>query len=168
AVPVAVWLILSGDFAIAFWLFVVAAASDAVDGFIAKRFHMESALGCYLDPLADKALLVSVFLALGRSDLLPYWVVILVVSRDLLIIGGALLTLALGQQLNVTPALVSKINTVAQIALAGATLAQNGLDVGIPEALPALSWLVAMTTVLSGATYLVRWARGATETGGAG
>src|SRR5664280_1460628 len=91
-VPIVVWAIASGTMWIAFVLFLAASVSDAVDGFLAKRFNMTTELGAYLDPLADKALIVSIYLTLGVSDLIPRWLVILVVSRDILIVGGIMLS----------------------------------------------------------------------------
>ena len=85
-VPVIVWAIASGQMAIAFVLFIIAGVSDAVDGFLAKRFNMASEIGALLDPLADKALLVSIYVALGISGAVPRWLVILVVSRDIMIV----------------------------------------------------------------------------------
>ena len=91
-VPVVVWAISSGAMWIAFVLFLAAGVSDAVDGFLAKRFGMTTELGAYLDPLADKALIVSIYVALGISKVLPGWLVILVVSRDIMIVGAVVLT----------------------------------------------------------------------------
>ena len=91
-VPIVVWAIASGTMWIAFVLFLVAGVSDAVDGFLAKRFHMTTELGSYLDPLADKALIVSIYLALGVNGFIPRWLVIMVVSRDILIVGGIMLS----------------------------------------------------------------------------
>ena len=89
-VPVVVWAIASNQMLFAFLLFAAAGVSDAVDGFLAKRFGMASELGAYLDPLADKVLIVSIYVSLGIVDALPRWLVILVVSRDLLIVGGVM------------------------------------------------------------------------------
>ena len=86
-VPVIVWAIASNQMEIAFAIFVIAGVSDAVDGFLAKRFNMASELGALLDPLADKALLVSIYVALGIWGAVPRWLVILVVSRDIMIVG---------------------------------------------------------------------------------
>src|SRR5664279_2128942 len=86
-VPVVVWAIASGAMWIAFVLFLAAGVSDAIDGFLAKRFGMATELGAYLDPLADKALIVSIYLTLGVNGLIPRWLVILVVSRDILIVA---------------------------------------------------------------------------------
>ena len=85
AVPLVIWLILDDDMMIAFWIFFAAALSDAADGIIAKHFDMETVFGAFLDPIADKALLVGVYLTLGNEGLLPTWLVILVVFRDILI-----------------------------------------------------------------------------------
>ncbi|MEE8515707.1 MAG: CDP-alcohol phosphatidyltransferase family protein, partial [Alphaproteobacteria bacterium] len=82
------WLILDNQMELAFWLFIAAGISDAVDGYIAKHLDCQSVLGSYLDPLADKALLVSVYIALGNQSYLPNWLVIMVVFRDLMIVGG--------------------------------------------------------------------------------
>lgn len=156
SVPVAVWLILNQHFAVAFWLFLIAGASDAVDGFIAKRFRAKSELGAYMDPLADKALLVSVFVTLGYEGVVQSWLVILIVFRDLLIIGGALLLATLTRALRMQPLLISKLNTALQILLAAALLAKAGYGIvdGFTE---ALVHVVAATTILSGAAYVVKW-----------
>lgn len=159
SVPLATWLMLDGDVTAAFWVFVVAGASDAVDGYLAKRFNARTELGAYLDPLADKALLVAAYLTLGWLGHLPSWLVILVVFRDVMIVGGALVVQALTQSFRARPMLISKINTAMQIALVTLVLARVGLgfdDFGFSRVLVAA---VAVTTVLSGGAYLVYWAR---------
>src|SRR5580704_19313872 len=90
-VPVVVWAIASKEMQVAFLVFLIAGVSDAVDGFLAKRLGMTSNLGAHLDPLADKVLIVSIYVALGVTEAVPRWIVILVVSRDILIIGGVML-----------------------------------------------------------------------------
>ena len=159
SVPVSIWLILAGQYGAAFWMFVIAGISDAVDGFIAKRFNMRTHIGALLDPVADKTLLVSTYVTLGVAAQLPTWLVILVVSRDLMIVGGFLLVQLLSAKTRWEPLMVSKANTVLQIILVALTLARlafafddHGLGV-------VLIYAVAATTVLSGAAYLVRWAR---------
>jgi len=158
-VPVAIWLVLSDDLGAAFWLFAAAGISDAIDGFIAKRFDQRSRLGALLDPLADKALLVSMYVTLGVAGHLPNWLVILVVFRDVLIIGGFLLVTALAHAMRWEPIFISKLNTALQIALVVVVLARLGLgipDLGLGR---LLIYAVAATTVISGAAYLVRWGR---------
>jgi cardiolipin synthase (CMP-forming) len=157
-VPVTIWLIVTGDLAGAFWLFVLAGLSDAVDGALARRWGWRTKLGSYLDPLADKALLVSVYVTLGLHLLLPPWLVILVVFRDLVIIGGAMLQYAFTANLPpIQPLAISKLNTLAQILLAGLTLAVLGLganDYGLSK---LLVYVVALTTLLSGIVYGWQW-----------
>lgn len=165
AVPVAVWLILSGKFGIAFWVFIAAGISDAVDGFLAKRMNAQTELGKVLDPLADKALLVAVYVTLGQAGHLPVWLVILVVFRDLLIVGGIILSHTLGRPVRMRPLLVSKINTGAQIILAGGVLAGLGLDLRVDQLILPMVYLVAATTAISGGAYLVTWARFVTTAG---
>ena len=128
-VPVVVWAIASGAMWIAFVLFLAAGVSDAVDGFLAKRFQMTTELGAYLDPLADKALIVSIYLTLGINNLIPRWLVILVVSRDILIVGGIMLSWLVGKPLKIKPLVVSKLNTVAQIVFACVVLGSLGFGI---------------------------------------
>ena len=159
SVPVAVYLILQSQYAAAFWLFVAAGLSDAIDGFIAKKWGLTSALGAYLDPIADKALLVAVYLALGGEGHVPIWIVILVVSRDLIIIGGVVLSHITTQPLRMHPLMVSKVNTAAQIALVAVILAELGLGAPLGTERDLLVYLVAATTILSGGAYIFSWGR---------
>ncbi|HET6224483.1 MAG TPA: CDP-alcohol phosphatidyltransferase family protein [Dongiaceae bacterium] len=158
AVPLAVWLILTDRYGIAFWVFVAAGVSDAIDGFIAKHFGARTVLGGYLDPLADKALLVSVYVTLGYRGQIENWLVILVVFRDVLIIGGAILYQTMTQSLKMQPLFISKINTAAQIALVAILLGKLGLgvinDYGLTT---ALVYIVAASTLLSGGAYVAIW-----------
>jgi cardiolipin synthase len=158
-VPVMVWAIASHAMRAAFVLFLAAGLSDAVDGFLAKRFNMASELGAYLDPIADKVLIVSIYIALGITEDIPRWLVILVVSRDILIVGGITLPWILGNPITVKPLLVSKLNTVAQILFAGLVLAALGFhfDPGIAQ--PILMGCVTVLTLLSVGFYLRNWVR---------
>jgi cardiolipin synthase len=159
SVPVAVWLMIDGHMTAAFWLFVAAGVTDALDGYIAKRFNARTELGAYLDPLADKTLLVGAYLTLGWLGHIPAWLVILVVFRDLLIIGGAIVVHAITQAFVSKPMTVSKFNTACQIALVAMVLAKLGLNFGDPVVITMLVALVAATTVISGLAYLVHWTR---------
>src|SRR5919201_1937856 len=98
SVPVIFWLLLSGQSKLAFFVFVCAGISDAVDGYLAKRYGWGTELGSYLDPLADKLLIVSIFIALGVRNELPLWLVVAVVSRDILIVAAVLLPWLLQQR----------------------------------------------------------------------
>lgn len=158
-VPVVVWAIASNQMLFAFLLFAAAGASDAVDGFLAKRFGMASELGKYLDPLADKVLIVSIYVSLGIVDALPRWLVILVVSRDLLIVGGVLFSWLVGKPVNVKPHFVSKLNTAAQLLLVGLVLMALGFGFDAGVALKLAMATVTILTLLSVAVYLRDWVR---------
>lgn len=160
AVPVIVWCIVSDRMSAAFWIFVAAGISDGVDGFIAKRFRAESELGSYLDPIADKAMLVCIYITLGIENQISSWLVILVVFRDVLIFGGALLSRFFDHTLTIRPLFISKVNTVAQIVLAAMVLAELGAIVPDFRLIVWLEFFVAATTVISGGVYLVRWIAG--------
>jgi cardiolipin synthase len=158
-VPIVVWAITLGEMRIAFALFLAAGISDAVDGFLAKRLHMKSELGAYLDPLADKALIVSIYVSLGIVGMLPIFLVILVVSRDIMIISAFLLAWLVGRPMQVRPLLVSKANTLAQILLVVLILGEHafGLELGFVPIVTMAA--VALLTLLSIAFYLAEWVR---------
>jgi cardiolipin synthase len=158
-VPIVVWAIASGEMWIAFVLFLAAGVSDAVDGYLAKRFRMTTVLGAYLDPLADKALIVSIYITLGIKGLIPGWLVILVVSRDIMIVGAVMLSWLVGMPLKVKPLLVSKLNTVAQIVFACVVLGTLGFGYEMPTLRLVLMGLVAALTLLSVAAYVAEWVR---------
>lgn len=160
AVPLSVWLMLQGRFMAAFWLFVAAGVSDAVDGYLARRMGSRSAVGAVLDPVADKALLVSVYVTLGLLGRLPDWLVILVVFRDILIVGGVLALYVLGEKPAIAPLFISKFNTAAQIVLAALALGLSGYRIDAPCVLDAAVAAVAVTTLASGVAYVLRWGRG--------
>jgi cardiolipin synthase (CMP-forming) len=158
-VPIVVWAIASDAMLAAFALFLAAGVSDAVDGFLAKRFHMTTELGAYLDPLADKALIVSIYVTLAINGIIPLWLVILVVSRDIMIVGAVMLSWVLGSPLTVRPLLVSKLNTVAQIAFACAVLGSLGFGIQARLFTLVLMGLVTALTLLSVAAYVAEWIR---------
>ncbi len=158
-VPIVFWLLVSGETQAAFFVFLLAGVSDAVDGFIAKHFDQSTELGAYLDPLADKLLIVSIFVALGVRGALPSWLVIAVVSRDILIVLGVMLSWLLDHPMRISPFVVSKANTVAQIVLAGTVLADDGFGLGLETFRIALVWITGVLTVASLAAYLRAWLR---------
>ncbi|MES2752447.1 MAG: CDP-alcohol phosphatidyltransferase family protein [Pseudomonadota bacterium] len=158
-VPVIVWAIASNQMTVAFVIFVVAGVSDAVDGFLAKRFNMTTEIGALLDPIADKALLVSIYVALGISGEIPRWLVILVVSRDFMIVGAVIVSWLLDNPVPMKPLMVSKLNTVAQVSFAAFVLASLGFGFSAAPYGVILMILVTVLTLLSVSFYLVEWAR---------
>lgn len=147
----------------AFVAFVVAGVSDGVDGYIARRFDMRSELGSYIDPIADKLLLVSVFIVLGYQGILPIWLVAIVVFRDALIVSGVMLASVMGRPVEMRPLFVSKANTAAQILLAAIALMATAFDYDWDGARNLMLIVVAALTAASTAAYLRRWLRHMTD-----
>jgi cardiolipin synthase (CMP-forming) len=158
-VPLTVWLLISNAYAAALIAFVAAGLSDAVDGFLARRFNVVSELGAYLDPLADKALLVSIYVTLAILQVLPEWLAIAVVTRDVLIIGAVLLSRFMEKPVVVKPLWISKLNTVAQIVFAGVLLGALATDLSSHWLTQFGIVLVAALTMASGALYMRDWVR---------
>jgi cardiolipin synthase len=156
-VPLVVWLIITHEMLAAFVLFLLAGFSDAADGYLAKRYGWHTELGAYLDPIADKALLVSIYVTLGFANHLPAWLVIAVVSRDILIIGAFILSWMLSRPVTVYPLLVSKANTLSQIVLAGLVLAELGLGFGLEPLVEVFVWVTGALTILSAGAYFWGW-----------
>ena len=159
-VPLIVWLMIADRFLAAALLFILAGLSDAADGFIAKRFHASSELGAYLDPVADKALLVSVFVTLGFKGALPAWLIVLVVSRDLFIIGAMLLAYVLEQPDGGAPALgLQGEHRGADRPHCLRSRRALGLSEFAPLIVADRALAVAVLTVASAGAYLVEWLR---------
>ncbi len=158
-VPAIVYALLEGAMGWALAGFLIAGVSDGIDGFIARQFDQKSELGTYLDPVADKLLLVSVFVVLGLMNELPLWLVIAAVSRDLLIVGGVIISSLLGHPVEMRPLMVSKANTAVQIVLAAVVL----FELALGDTFGGLRlWLIVLSGVLTGASaaaYLVAWLR---------
>jgi cardiolipin synthase (CMP-forming) len=164
-VPLTIWLIVADDLRTAFGVFLLAGATDALDGFIAKRFGWTTELGSYLDPLADKLLLVSSYVALGLRTLLPAWLVILVVSRDVMIVSAILLSVMVGPRVVMRPLTISKLNTVAQIGLALLVLANTGFTLGWDTFKSVLIYVTAALTAASAGAYLWAWLKSIDDPG---
>jgi cardiolipin synthase len=158
-VPVIFWLLVTGQSQLAFYAFLVAGISDAIDGYLAKRFDWQTELGSYLDPIADKLLIVSVFIALGVSGALPSWLVIAVVSRDILIVAGVVLAWLMDRPFAMKPILVSKANTAALVLLVGVVLADQAFALGWENLRFVLVGLTGALTFASLAAYLDMWLR---------
>ena len=158
-VPPVVMLMLNQYFGAALIVFGIAGFSDALDGYLAKRYNWTSRLGGLLDPLADKLLLLSTFITLAWLGWIPLWLVSLVILRDLVIVAGAIVYHMRIEQLDAEPSVVSKLNTVTQILLVLAVMFTQAI-----QELPAL-WLdvllysVLATTIWSGLDYIWTWGR---------
>ena len=160
AVPLAIWLVLRHQFGWTVAVFAAAGVSDGVDGYLARR-RGGTALGATLDPLADKALLVGMFITLGAMGVLPDWLAILVVFRDLVIVGGFGVLRSQGHRVRVRPLFIGKANTALQIVVVGIALLLAALRIEAPLLMGVLVWLVALLTLASGAAYVARAVRAA-------
>lgn len=154
-----------GDYGLALALFVVAGVSDALDGFLAKRFHWESRLGALLDPLADKLLMVASYLMLGAQGHLPLWLVAVVIGRDVVILLGAGTYRLLFGGLEMAPRLPSKANTFLQIVLVAVVLLALCCGPAAEGLHTALIAAVLVSSIWSGIDYVWVWTRHAVERG---
>lgn len=153
-VPFIAIALLDGRYDHAFWMTVIAGVSDAVDGYIARAFGHKSRLGAYLDPAADKILILTVFGILTLQQHLPLWLLGLVMARDLAIVATvAVFTRMKKASLRMQPLFVSKLTTFAQIGLVIATLADLAFGLGLGDLRVGLLWAVVVFTVASWVAY---------------
>lgn len=147
------------EYRLAFFLILVAGLSDGIDGFLARFFNWKSQLGALLDPLADKILLVSLFVVFALKELIPVWLMLLVVGRDIIIISGAIAYQLLTHRLEMRPLIISKINTALQILLVVLVAIQLS-DIHIADSLlNVMIIVVALSTLASGVSYVYTWTR---------
>jgi cardiolipin synthase len=157
AVPLVIWTILAGYPQAAFWIFLAAGVSDGVDGYLARRWNQRTELGAYLDAIADKALLVSIFITLSIVQLIPVWLAIVVVSRDLMIVGAVILSWLLDHPMVIKPLFISKLNTTVQIGFAALAMAVVGFGLQAGDWLLLAGYVTGVLTVLSALAYLAAW-----------
>lgn len=156
ALPIA-WLVVQDHGQLAMVCFIIAGASDGIDGWLAKRFRWQSQLGGWLDPLADKALVLSVCVALALHGDLPWWLLGLIAVRDLVIVSGAAAFHFNYAPLHARPTWLGKLTTFALLLTVVALLARNvGAQIA-PALVDALIWLCASLLVASGIDYVRRW-----------
>ncbi|HZG28082.1 MAG TPA: CDP-alcohol phosphatidyltransferase family protein [Ensifer sp.] len=159
SVPLVLYCLLHGDMRLAFYIFLFAGLSDAIDGTIARKFDLQTELGAWMDPVADKLLMVSVFVMLAWLDIIPDWIVFLAVTRDALIVGAFMISTLMGNPIKVAPLMVSKANTAFQIMLIVTVLSDQAFNLGLDVAVTILLYFTALLTLASGASYLVVWMR---------
>lgn len=157
--PVAAWLILHGVNFAALCVFGLAGLSDAADGFLAKKFGLASRFGAWLDPAADKLLMLASFVSLTRVGAVPLWITALVIGRDIAIVLGVLLAQIMGLPLKVAPLTVGKVSTVVQVLYVAFVLLVLTLNANWPIIELAGEWAVALLTVCSFLAYGLVWLR---------
>jgi cardiolipin synthase len=156
-VPFVAWRLLEGDLPGAFVYFVIAAVTDFFDGYLARLLNQKSALGAWLDPLADKAMLLTVILLLADQGILPIWLALIVVLRDVTVLVGAAAWLNLTGHLDVAPTLGGKVATFAEFVLISLLLGQHLLSAEIVSLFPLLILITAALATFSGTQYVWRW-----------
>jgi cardiolipin synthase len=157
--PAAIDMIVTENWPAAFAVFALAGASDALDGWLAKTFDLRTELGALLDPAADKALIVSIYATLALVGVIPAWLALLVVSRDVMIIGAVAVSWLLQRRIDLSPLPVSKATTAVQLALAAVVLAGKAFIAPPGVVTDILSAMVAALTMLSAGVYLWRWVK---------
>ena len=159
--PYIVWLLLIESYFLGFIFFLISGISDALDGFIAKRFNQKTLLGSYLDPIADKFLIVSAIVLLGYNGYVPIWLIIIIVSRDIAIFGAVIISWMLGTNLRIEPLIISKINTFLQLFYIVMTFAVILNNEFLTELIFSIhddtTYLIAVSTDLSWLFYLRVW-----------
>lgn len=158
-VPVVIAMISAGRWPAACFLFIIAGVSDAVDGWLAKTYNLRTELGAYLDPVADKALLVSIYVALSVYGAVPSWLTIAVVARDVMIIGALMISWLMNRPVAIRPLWISKTNTAVQIGFAAAVLGAKAFGFTLGPWFTISVVVVTALTLASLAAYLAVWAR---------
>jgi cardiolipin synthase len=148
-----------GEYELAVVLFVLAAVSDGLDGYLAKRFGWTSELGKFIDPLADKLLLVAMFVTTSWLGLVPWWLAAAAIGRDVMIGLGALIFRLWFGPLRGRPTVVSKINTLLQLGYLLGVMMHAAFSFPPEEVLAALAVITLITTLLSGWDYIFAFTR---------
>lgn len=157
AVPPLVWLLLAGQYSWALALAIAAGASDLVDGWLARRFGWQSRFGGLADPLADKVLMLASYLTLAWLSELPWWLVWLILARDLVIVVGGYVYHVRFERVTAEPTQLSRFNTFCQVLLLLSVLAQLAGAPFLPGVIDGLIWLVAGLAVITLIQYVWIW-----------
>jgi cardiolipin synthase len=158
-VPATIWFMLEGQWAAATWVFLVAALTDGLDGFLARRLNQCTAIGAALDTVTDKALALSVLVVLTSFELVPAWVAVAIILRDGVIVVGALAYRGMAGHLEIQPTLLGKANTFGEFAMLALVLGHQAGIVPGEDWVRPMFWLVFATTLASGAQYVWVWSR---------
>ena len=154
--PIFIIYLLDDRFLAALSVFVIAGVSDGADGLIARVFNQKSRLGAFLDPLADKILLVAAFVVLAVRGYIPSWLAVIVITRDVLIPLGVLILFLSRGHLNIQPSIISKITTCLQLGTVFLVLVRNHFHLFSEYMLP-MYWLTGILTIVSGLHYIRSW-----------
>lgn len=150
----AIW---QDEYPSALMLIIIAGISDGVDGFLARRFHWTSRLGSILDPAADKLLLMSIFIVLGFKAVFPWWLIIIVLVRDIIIVFGAIAYQYITHRLEVRPLFIGKLHTVILVVAVSLALYELAIQPIASWLIPLLTILITIMTIVTGLTYIILW-----------
>ncbi|HCC55079.1 MAG TPA: CDP-diacylglycerol--glycerol-3-phosphate 3-phosphatidyltransferase [Desulfobulbaceae bacterium] len=154
-IPLLVIFLIDGEKLAAFWVFVLAGVTDALDGFLARVLKQKTDFGAFIDPIADKLLLITSYITLAVLDILPKWLTVIVVSRDVLICGGIGILMLYDREFKIKPSLISKVTTFMQLLTVVYFLGHDYFK----EIFPVVNYLIYATaacTILSGMHYMIR------------
>jgi cardiolipin synthase len=157
-VPIIVILLIQGQFTKALVCFIIAGVTDGLDGMLARVLNQMTVVGAYLDPLADKVLVISMYATLAIIGVIPGWLAVIVISRDFIILGGILVLTLMSVKIEIKPSFVSKINTMLQLAtiFVALLLKVGGAEKHFREVFAFVCWLTAIFTIISGGDYLMK------------
>jgi cardiolipin synthase len=158
-VPATIWFMLQGQWAVATWVFLAAALTDGLDGFLARRLKQTTAIGAALDTVTDKALSLSVLVVLLSFERVPIWVALAIIIRDAVIVVGALAYRGMAGHLEIQPTLLGKANTFAEFAMLALVLGHEAGMVPGEAWLYPMFWIVFAATVASGMQYVWIWGK---------
>jgi cardiolipin synthase (CMP-forming) len=156
-VPIVIVMILQEEWAWALALFAIAGVSDGLDGYIARQLDMRSEFGAVIDPLADKVLLDSIYITLAIVEVIPSWLAVVVVSRDIMIVMALMVSWMMAQPMTVKPLFVGKVNTALQIAFAAFVLGGLAFALDLGMLVDLFTILIVLLTIMTAGLYLVRW-----------
>jgi len=158
-VPYLIILMQKQLFMAALCIFFIAGVSDGLDGLIARKFNAKSYAGALMDPVADKFLIVSIFIMFSSLQLIPFWLMLIVVLRDIVIVGGYILMLIFFSKVAIEPLKLSKLNTFLQISFIIVVLVGLAWQLDFSGVLPLLSYLVLFSSLVSGVAYVYLWSK---------
>jgi len=151
-VPIFVIYMINGRALASLVIFIIASVSDALDGFIARVFQQKSNLGAHLDPLADKILLTAAYITLAIFKMIPAWLAVLIISRDVIILLGVLVFYLTHYPVTIHPSILSKATTCIQLATVLIVLSTGYIDIQFLN--PYMFWLAGLLTIASGLQYI--------------
>jgi len=165
SIPVFVIFLLYDRFFIALLVFIGAGITDGLDGLIARVFHQRTIIGAYLDPIADKLMILTSFIVLAILGVIPSWLTVIVIARDVIILLGVLVLQLTAHKVEIKPIFMGKASTVMQLVTVAWSLV-TPFSMVMRSVFPAIIWVTAGLTALSGLFYIYIGTKYFNEQGG--